>query len=430
MKGSGNMKYTELNKEQLKALHKELESEYAELKAKNLKLDMSRGKPCPDQLDLSMDALTILRTEADLKSENGFDCRNYGILEGVTEARELIAAITDAEPEEVFIGGNSSLNLMYMMIAQAWIHGINGQTPWGKLPTVKFLCPVPGYDRHFKITESFGIEMINIPMSENGPDIEMIENYVNNDSAVKGIWCIPKYSNPDGYTYSAETVRRMANLKPAATDFRIFWDNAYIIHHFDFDHADCLLNLRRECAKAGNPEMVYEFMSTSKVLFPGAGIAALITTEKNIKETLNHTTVQTIGHDKINQLRHVKFFKNLKGVEEHMKKHAAIIIPRFEIVFENFKELGELGIARWTKPNGGYFISLFTIPGCAKRTVALCKEAGVVLTGAGAAYPYGIDPNDEHIRIAPTYPSMEDLAEACKAMVVCAKLAAVEKLMA
>ena len=424
------MKYTDLTEAQLEALKNELEIEYAELKAKNLKLDMSRGKPCPQQLDLSMDALTVLKTEDDLKSENGFDCRNYGILEGVMEARKLVADITDATPEEVFIGGNSSLNLMYMMITQAWIHGIKGEIPWGKLPKIKFLCPVPGYDRHFKITESFGIEMINIPMSSTGPDMDMIEGYVNNDSAVKGIWCIPKYSNPDGYTYSDDTVRRLANLKPAAADFRIYWDNAYIIHHFDFERPDVLLNLRHECEKNGRPNMVYEFMSTSKVLFPGAGIAAMITSVDNIKETLRHTTVQTIGHDKINQLRHVKFFKGLQGVEEHMKKHASIIVPRFDIVFSNFKELGELGIARWTVPNGGYFISLFTIPGCAKRTVELCKEAGVVLTGAGAAYPYGIDPKDEHIRIAPTYPSQEDLREACKAMVLCAKLAAVEKLLA
>ena len=424
------MKYTDLTEAQLEALKNELEIEYAELKAKNLKLDMSRGKPCPQQLDLSMDALTVLKTEDDLKSENGFDCRNYGILEGVMEARKLIADITDATPEEVFIGGNSSLNLMYMMITQAWIHGIKGEIPWGKLPKIKFLCPVPGYDRHFKITESFGIEMINIPMSSTGPDMDMIEGYVNNDPAVKGIWCIPKYSNPDGYTYSDDTVRRLANLKPAAADFRIYWDNAYIIHHFDFERPDVLLNLRHECEKTGRPNMVYEFMSTSKVLFPGAGIAAMITSVDNIKETLRHTTVQTIGHDKINQLRHVKFFKGLQGVEEHMKKHSSIIVPRFDIVFSNFEELGELGIARWTVPNGGYFISLFTIPGCAKRTVELCKEAGVVLTGAGAAYPYGIDPKDEHIRIAPTYPSKEDLREACKAMVLCAKLAAVEKLLA
>ena len=423
------MKYTELSKAQLEALKSELEIKYEALKAQNLQLDMSRGKPGPDQLNLSMGVLTVLQTEEDLKSENGFDCRNYGVLEGLIETRRLIAEITDAKPEEVFIGGNSSLNLMYMMIVQAWIHGIKGEIPWGKLPKVKFLCPVPGYDRHFKITESFGIEMINVPMSEIGPDIEMIEKYVNNDPAVKGIWCIPKYSNPDGYTYSDETVRRMANLSPAAADFRIYWDNAYIIHHFDFDNADVLLNLRHECEKSGHPDMVYEFMSTSKMLFPGDGIAALITSESNIKETIRHTTVQTIGHDKVNQLRHVKFFRNLSGIEAHMKKHAKFIVPRFNIVFTSFKELGELGIARWTNPKGGYFLSLFTLPGCAKRTVALCKEAGVVLTGAGAAYPYGIDPKDEHIRIAPTYPSEEELQEACKAMVLCAKLAAVEKLL-
>lgn len=424
------MKYTELSKTQLEALKKKLEIEYETLKAEKLKLDMSRGKPCTGQLNLSMPVLSILQTEEDLRSEAGFDCRNYGILEGLPEARRLVAEITDTKPEQVFVAGNSSLNLMYMMIVQAWVHGIKGETPWGKLDTVKFLCPVPGYDRHFKITESFGIEMINVPMSETGPDMDMVEQYVNHDPAVKGIWCIPKYSNPDGYTYSDDTVRRMARLQPAAADFRIYWDNAYIIHHFDFDHADSLLNLVAECEKSGRPDMVYEFISTSKMLFPGDGIAALITSEDNIKETLKHTTVQTIGHDKVNQLRHVKFFRNRAGVEEHMKKHAAFIVPHFNMVFSSFQELEELGIAHWTKPRGGYFLSLFTIPGCAKRTVALCKEAGVVLTGAGAAFPYGIDPKDEHIRIAPTYPSVEELSKACKAMVLCVKLAAVEKLLA
>ncbi len=423
------MKYTEMTIPQLQSLKKELDCQYAALQAKQLKLDMSRGKPGNAQLDLSMGMLSVLSTAEDLISEEGIDCRNYGVLEGLLEARRLIAELAEAKPEQVFIAGNASLNLMYTMIANAWIYGVNGDTPWGKQEKIKFLCPVPGYDRHFKITESFGIEMINIPMSAEGPDMDLIEQYVEQDPAVKGIWCVPKYSNPDGYSYSDIVVRRMACLKPAAPDFRIFWDNAYIIHHLDFENPDRILNILEECVKAGNPNMVYEFVSTSKMVFPGNGISALISSEANIAEMKRLMASETIGYDKVIQLKHVKFFKNLTGIEAHMKKHAELIKPRFEIIFSVFKELGELGIAQWTTPKGGYFISLYTMQGCAKRVVALCKEAGVILTGAGAAYPYGKDEQDRHIRIAPTYPSNEELMQACEVLILCVKLASVEKLL-
>lgn len=423
------MKYTEMSKAQLKSLQEELNLQYNALQNEHLKLDMSRGKPGTAQLDLSLGMLSVLSTAEDLISEEGIDCRNYGVLDGLLEARRLIAELTHAKPDQVFIAGNASLNLMYTMIANAWIYGVNGNTPWSKQGKIKFLCPVPGYDRHFKITESFGIEMINIPMSPEGPDMTLIEQYVNQDPAVKGIWCVPKYSNPDGYSYSDQTVRRMAALKPAASDFRIFWDNAYIIHHLDFNDRDDILNIREECVKCGNPDMVYEFVSTSKMVFPGNGISALITSDANIADTKKLMAAETIGYDKISQLKHVKFFRDVEGIEAHMKKHAALIKPRFQTILEKFKELGELGIAHWTTPKGGYFISLYTLDGCAKRTVLLCKEAGVILTGAGAAYPYGIDPQDAHIRIAPTYPSTEDLEKACQVLILCAKIAAIEKLL-
>lgn len=424
------MKYTELSKEQLWKLKEELTADYEALKREHLALDMSRGKPCKEQLNLSMGMLSTIQSEDDLISEDGFDCRNYGVLDGLSEAKKLVAELAEVRPEQVIIAGNGSLNLMYTMVAHGWLYGVAGQTPWQDQGTIKFLCPVPGYDRHFSITESFGINMISIPMTPEGPDMDLVEQYVNQDPDVKGIWCVPKYSNPDGYSYSDEVVRRMAALKPAAADFRIYWDNAYIIHHFDFDHPDRILNIIDECQKSGNPDMVYEFISTSKMVFPGDGIAAFISSEANIAEMKRHMAVETIGYDKINQLRHVRFFKNLAGIEDHMRKHAEIINRRFPIVLSYFKELGECGIAHWTTPRGGYFLSLYTLDGCAKRTVALCKEAGIVLTGAGAAYPYGIDPHDAHIRIAPTYPSEEDLSKACQALVICTKLAAVEKLLA
>ncbi len=422
--------YTEMSKEELLALNEELETKYQEAKALNLALDMSRGKPASAQLDLSMPMMSILDENSVLKTEAGMDCRNYGILDGIPEAKQLMADMVGAKPENVIVYGNSSLNIMYDTIARSMIHGVCGNTPWCKLDKVKFLCPVPGYDRHFAITESFGIEMINIPMSEDGPDMDLVEKYVNEDEAVKGIWCVPKYSNPQGISYSDETVRRFAALKPAAKDFRIFWDNAYCVHHIYADKKDEVLNILEECAKAGNPDMVYQFASTSKVTFPGSGIAALSASEANLADVKKHMTLQTIGHDKINQLRHVKFLKDAAGIQAHMQKQADVIRPKFEAVLNVLEtELGGLGIAEWTNPNGGYFISFETLEGCAKEVVGKCKEAGVVMTGAGATFPYGKDPKDSNIRIAPTLPTPEELAKAADLFVLCVKLVSVKKLL-
>ena len=422
--------YTEMSKEELLALNEELETKYQEAKALNLALDMSRGKPASAQLDLSMPMMSILDESSVLKTETGMDCRNYGILDGIPEAKQLMADMVGAKPENVIVYGNSSLNIMYDTIARSMIHGVCGNTPWCKLDKVKFLCPVPGYDRHFAITESFGIEMINIPMTEDGPDMDLVEKYVNEDETVKGIWCVPKYSNPQGISYSDETVRRFAGLKPAAKDFRIFWDNAYCVHHIYTDKKDDVLNILEECVKAGNPDMVYQFASTSKVTFPGSGIAALSASEANLADVKKHMTLQTIGHDKINQLRHVKFLKDAAGIEAHMQKQADVIRPKFEAVLNVLEtELGGLGIAQWTNPNGGYFISFETLEGCAKEVVGKCKEAGVVMTGAGATFPYGKDPKDSNIRIAPTLPTPEELAKAADLFVLCVKLVSVKKLL-
>ena len=422
--------YTQMSKEELLELKSDLEKKYQEAKELNLSLDMSRGKPAAAQLDLSMPMMSMLDEQSVLKSENGTDCRNYGILDGIPEAKQLMADMMGVKPENIIVYGNSSLNIMYDTIVRSMIHGVAGNTPWCKLDKVKFLCPVPGYDRHFAITESFGIEMINIPMSEDGPDMDLVEQYVNNDEAVKGIWCVPKYSNPQGVSYSDETVRRFANLKPAAKDFRIFWDNAYCVHHLYEDKQDKILNILEECEKAGNADMVYQFGSTSKVTFPGSGVAAISTSTANIAEIKKHLTLQTIGHDKINQLRHVKFLKDLEGINAHMMKQADVIRPKFAAVLEVLeKELGEAQIASWTNPNGGYFISFETLEGCAKKVVAKCKEAGVVMTGAGATFPYGKDPKDSNIRIAPTLPTPEELAKAADLFVLCVKLVSVEKLL-
>ena len=381
--------YQEMSKEQLLQEKTALEAEYAKIKEMGLSLDMSRGKPAAEQLDLSMGILDTVDAKSVVKSENGTDLRNYGVLDGIPEVKKLIGDMVGAKPENVIVYGNSSLNIMYDQIARAEIFGICGNTPWCKLDKVKFLCPVPGYDRHFAITEEFGIEMINIPMTEEGPDMDMVEQYVNNDAAVKGIWCVPKYSNPQGVVYSDETVRRFANLKPAAADFRIFWDNAYVVHHLYEDNQAQILNILDECEKAGNPDIVFQFCSTSKVSFPGAGIAAISASAANIADIKKRLTIQTIGHDKINQLRHVKFFKDQKGVQEHMMKQAAIIRPKFEMVEEMFtEEIASRGIGTWMHPLGGYFISFEALEGCAKKIVEKCKEAGVVLTGAGSPYPY------------------------------------------
>ena len=422
--------YQEMSKEELLQEKAALEAEYAKIKEMGLSLDMSRGKPAAEQLDLSMGILDTVDAKSVVKSENGTDLRNYGVLDGIPEAKKLIGDMVGAKPENVIIYGNSSLNIMYDQIARAEIFGVCGNTPWSKLDKVKFLCPVPGYDRHFAITEEFGIEMINIPMTEDGPDMDMVEQYVNNDAAVKGIWCVPKYSNPQGVVYSDETVRRFANLKPAAADFRIFWDNAYVIHHLYEDNQAQILNILDECEKAGNPDIVFQFCSTSKVSFPGAGIAAISASAANIADIKKKLTIQTIGHDKINQLRHVKFFKDQKGIQEHMMKQAAIIRPKFEMVEEMLtEEIASRGIGTWMNPLGGYFISFEALEGCAKKIVEKCKEAGVVLTGAGSPYPYKKDPKDSVIRIAPTYPSMDELKEAAKVFTVVVRLVSVDKLL-
>lgn len=421
-------RYQEMTKEELLQEKAGLLAEYEKIKAQGLALDMSRGKPGADQLELSMPMMDVLTSKSLLKSENGFDLRNYGVLDGIPEAKRLVAGMIGCQPENVMIYGNSSLNIMYDQIARAMFDGICGNTPWSKQGTVKFLCPVPGYDRHFAITEHFGIEMIPIDMNENGPDMDAIESYVSQDASVKGIWCVPKYSNPSGIVYSDEVVRRFAALKPAAPDFRIFWDNAYAIHHlYEEDQAE-ILDILSECEKAGNPDMVFEFCSTSKVTFPGSGIAALASSAANIADIKAQLTFQTIGYDKINQLRHAAYFKDMEGVKAHMEKQAACIRPKFEMIDELLsREIAPRGIGSWINPKGGYFISFSALEGCAKEIVAKCKEAGVTLTGAGAPFPYGKDPKDSVIRIAPTYPSLEELTKAAEVFVTVVKLVSVEK---
>lgn len=422
--------YSELTRDELLAIKDELEKEYKEAASKGLKLDMSRGKPAAKQLDLSRDMLDVVNSSSDLKCEDGVDVRNYGILDGISDAKKIMADILGVSSNNVIVFGNASLNIMYDMVSRAMLFGVLGSTPWSKLDKVKFLCPVPGYDRHFAITELFGIEMINIPMKADGPDMDLVEKYVNNDESVKGIWCVPKYSNPQGITYSDEVVKRFAALKPAAKDFRIFWDNAYAIHDLYEDDKDELLEIFAECRKNGNEDMVYEFCSTSKVTFAGGGISALAASKANLDDVKRTMTIQTIGHDKVNQLRHARYFKDVNGVYEHMKKHAAILRPKFEAVINEFeKELSGLGIASWVKPKGGYFISFETMEGCAKAVVAKCKEAGVTLTGAGATYPYKKDPNDSNIRIAPSLPTEEELKQATELFILCVKLVSVDKLL-
>ena len=422
--------YHEMTKEELLQEKTELEALYANIKELGLKLDMSRGKPGSDQLDLSMPMLDVISSESDIVSENGFDLRNYGVLDGIPEAKKLIADMVNTKPENVIVYGNSSLNIMYDQIARAELFGICGNTPWSKLDKVKFLCPVPGYDRHFAITEQFGIEMINIPMTKDGPDMDMVEELVNNDEAVKGIWCVPKYSNPQGVVYSDETVRRFSKLKPKAKDFRIFWDNAYAVHHLYDDNQAEILDILSLCEEEGNPDMVFQFCSTSKVSFPGSGIAAVSASKSNIEDIKSRLTFQTIGHDKINQLRHVLFFKDLDGIKAHMKKHADIIRPKFEMIDKMLTdEIASRGIGSWVNPLGGYFISFDALEGCATEIVNKCKEAGVVMTGAGAPFPYGKDSKDSVIRIAPTLPSLEELEEATKVFIVVTRLISVNKIL-
>lgn len=423
--------YQELSREELLALREQLTKEYEDAKGKGLKLDMSRGKPSIAQLQMAGDFLDVLNSDSPMKAEDGMDVRNYGDMDGIPEAKKLMGDIMGVPAENVIVCGNASLTIMYDTVSRSVTHGVLGSTPWCKLDKVKFLCPVPGYDRHFAITQRFGIEMINVPMTPEGPDMDMVEELVAKDDSIKGIWCVPKYSNPQGYTYSAETVERFARLKPAAKDFRIFWDNAYAVHHLYEDRQDEIPEILSLCAKAGNPDMVYEFCSTSKITYAGAGISAVASSKDNLDEMRKCLTIQTIGFDKVNQLRHVRYFKDINGVKAHMMKHAAWMRPKFEAVLAVLdKELAGLGIGEWTRPNGGYFISFEAMENCAKAIVAKCKEAGMVLTGAGATYPYGNDPKDSNIRIAPSFPTPEDMAAAANLFVLCVKLVSVEKLLA
>ena len=404
----------------------QLMQEYEGYKQKGLKLDMSRGKPCTEQLDLSEPLLTVLAHNSDCVGKNGVDYRNYGCLDGIPEAKELFADLLGLKPDNVIVCGNSSLNLMYDTVARAMMFGVGGHKPWKDCGKISFLCVVPGYDRHFFVTQTFGINMISVPMLADGPDMDQIEQLVRADASIKGIWCVPKYSNPDGITYSDEVVKRFANLSAAAPDFRIFWDNAYAVHDFDEQDQDTLLNIFDEAYRVGNEDMIYEFASTSKVTHPGAGVAVICASERNVAEIKKQMSAQTIGYDKLNQLRHVLYFGNADGLRAYMRKHAAIIRPRFEVVLQAFDQQ-LTGIAEWYRPKGGYFISLNVPDGCASRVAQLMKEAGVVMTGAGATFPYGKDPRDRNLRIAPTYPTIEELKTAVDILCLCVKIAALEK---
>lgn len=422
------MLYNQMSREELVSLKGELDKKYEEVKASGLSLDMSRGKPGADQLDLSVDMLNVMVAANDCKAENGFDCRNYGVLDGIPECKKLFAELLEVEPKNVIVGGSSSLNLMYDYLNQCMYLGVAGCEPWSKQGKVKFICNVPGYDRHFAITEFFGIEMISVEMDEFGPDVEKIAELVK-DPMVKGMFCVPKYSNPNGVTYSDERVMALAALKPAAKDFRVIWDNAYIIHELTAT-PDVLMNIFDACKEYGTEDYFVEFTSTSKISFPGAGVSAIAASDVNVAEIKKRLNFQTISYDKLNQLRHVKYFKNVDGIREHMEKHARIIAPKFNMVLQMLeKEIKPCGIGEWVKAKGGYFISYNTIGCSAKRIGELCKEAGLVLTTVGATYPYGKDPEDKNIRIAPTFPSVENLEKAMEVFCLCAKLAAVEELL-
>lgn len=419
-----------MSTQELQSFISDLQKRYDDFKAQKLSYDMSRGKPESKQLDLSIEMFDVVKSDDSFKTSDGVDTRNYGGIDGTTEAKELFSKIIDASPKEIIVGGNSSLNMMYDTVARAMTHGVLGsEAPWGKLPKVKFLCPSPGYDRHFAICEFFGIEMIIVDMKADGPDMDAVENLVSSDDSIKGIWCVPKYSNPEGITYSDEVVGRFAQLKPKAEDFRIFWDNAYAVHHLS-DKPDRLKNILSACKEAGNPDMVFIFSSTSKITFPGAGVAVMGASEANINFIKKQMSIQTIGPDKVNQLRHVRYFKTFENIEAHMKKHAAILKPKFDAVLNILQtELGDKNIAWWNKPNGGYFISFNTLDGCAKTIVSMAKEAGVILTGAGATFPYGKDPRDRNIRIAPTFPPIGELRKAIELLCICVQLASAKKIL-
>lgn len=418
--------YFKMTKAELEEEFSIVRAQYEKLRAMHLSLDMSRGKPGFDNMDLSEEMFDLVGNDTGFKNISGIDCRNYGGLDGLAELKNLFAEILGLEPDQIIVGGNSSLNMMFDTIAQAMTHGMGGE-PWGKQDGIKFLCPVPGYDRHFAITEYFGFELIPVPTDENGPDMDIVEELVK-DEKVKGIWCVPKYSNPEGITYSDEVVRRMARLKPKAGDFRIFWDNAYVVHDL-YDEGDDLLNIYAECVKAGNPDLPIIFTSTSKITFPGAGVAAQAASPNNVSLLKGRMKFQTIGPDKLNQLRHARMFRTLADVKAHMVKHANILRPKFEAVLKELEaELAPTGIARWTNPKGGYFISLYVPDGCAARVEQLCANAGMILTPAGATYPYGNDPKDSNLRIAPSYPSVDEIAKASQVLCVAVKYAALEKL--
>lgn len=416
-------------KDELLSIRSEIQTRYDDFKSRNLQLDMSRGKPGADQLDLSMEMMDVLSSKEIAFSDNGFDCRNYGLLDGIEEAKQLFADLFDVKSSEIIVGGNSSLNMMYDTIARAMSFGTTADAlPWSNQGKIKFLCPSPGYDRHFAICQLFGIEMIIIDMQSDGPDMDAIKKYVESDPSIKGIWCVPKYSNPDGIVFSDEKVKQFAALKPAAEDFRIIWDNAYAVHDL-YDSSDELYNILDACKKSGNPDMVYIFGSTSKITFPGSGIAFMAASEANIEYAKNSIKMQTIGSDKINQLRHVKFLKDAEGIKQHMKKHAEILRPKFDAVLDKlYSELDGKGLAEWNKPKGGYFVSLNVLDNTAKKVVSMAVDAGVKLTPAGATFPYGKDPNDKNIRIAPTYPSLADLILAIELLCICVLLTGIDKL--
>lgn len=423
--------YQEWSRQKLEEERTQLLAKYEECKAKGLKLDMSRGKPSAEQLDLTLGLLDCVNSETGASAKDNSDTRNYGFLEGLPEARTLMATLVDAEPEEVLVGGSSSLNLMYDTIARGFTHGfIDSPKPWGKEEHIKFLCVCPGYDRHFAITEFFGFELVGVDMTSDGADMDEVERLVAEDASIKGIWCVPKYSNPSGECYSDETVRRLARMKTAAVDFKIMWDNAYCVHDLYEGEDYALLNLLEECKQAGNPNRAIVFVSTSKISFPGAGVSAMGASKEQIAFIKKQMSIQTICWDKINMLRHVRYYKNMDGIKAHMKLQAPMIIPKFDAVLSAFEqELADTGIASWTKPRGGYFISFTALDGCAKRIVTLCKEAGVTLTPAGASYPYGKDPRDNNIRIAPTYPPMEELLGALTVFCIVTKLVSIEKIL-